>query len=944
MCGLPAGERTADAVRRELGWSPVRDVPPAFAETVERAEAAMLRLQRGGAPTEYDEAARDWDAVCGDAGFANAPVSFRVDALNRCGVVHLGSYLISQREADEAAALSCWERGLAIAPPDGPEQARLLHNQGNTRLNRYRRTGRLADLQAAIPALQAAADHAHAEQHLDLYLYSLGQALISRYQREGTLADLESAIIYGERSLEQMGSDSQRRGLVTGMVGDWYRQRFERTRNEVDIQRAIAMLDGAVARADRRSRPFRLTNLGSALLSCYGRSGVRADLDRAVEVQREAVSLTAPDDVSLPIRLNNLANSLSALRAASADHALLDEATETYARVVGLTPVGDPFRPSRLYNLGRTLQQRHDLLGRPEDAMGATAAFREACQSGFDYSLEWALGAATAWGEWAERLGDWPQAAEAYDFGLQAINALYETQLLAESQASWLREARDLAARAAYVQARNGQLEQAVVAIEHGRARALNDALTRQEALREAIPAADREALQALMGSIEVLHGEVGRAAPDGARGFPAIASELRQAREALSRRIDQVRAAFPNFMPAAMSFQGLADLVETVGQPLAYLLTTPSGSLALVVVPGDAGVRVLPVWMDDFTSGDLAALMNGHGDGRGYLYGSVEAEPEEFDAILEAVLPVLAGRLMGPLARSLSALGVRRARLVPTGTLGLLPLHAVVPPDLTLSYVPSARALRAASLDEDHALTSPGFLGVGDPARGPEEQLDFARLEVERIAGLFRRPGRRGEVLPPERATRGDIATLLAGTTHLHFACHGRFEVDRPLQSALYLAGEERLTLEALLDGQLDVSALRLVVLSACQTGLIDFLNVPDEVVGFPAGFLQAGVPAVISTLWPVDDASTAILLERFYRCYLDGLEPGLALHAAQDWLRTATAAEMDLAGAYEAAFEASGRHRHDALDAAAYYRANPAVTPFSPQSYWAAFYLSGV
>jgi len=66
--------------------------------------------------------------------------------------------------------------------------------------------------------------------------------------------------------------------------------------------------------------------------------------------------------------------------------------------------------------------------------------------------------------------------------------------------------------------------------------------------------------------------------------------------------------------------------------------------------------------------------------------------------------------------------------------------------------------------------------------------------------------------------------------------------------------------------------------------------------------------------------------------------------LHTAQDWLRTATAAELDLAGAYETAFEASGRRRREALDAAAYYRANPAVTPFSPPSYWAAFCLSGV
>jgi hypothetical protein len=86
MSRIPAGERIADAVRRELGWSPVRDVTPSFAETVERAETAMLRSQRDGSARELDEAVRHWDAVCIDARFASAPLLFRVDALNHCGL------------------------------------------------------------------------------------------------------------------------------------------------------------------------------------------------------------------------------------------------------------------------------------------------------------------------------------------------------------------------------------------------------------------------------------------------------------------------------------------------------------------------------------------------------------------------------------------------------------------------------------------------------------------------------------------------------------------------------------------------------------------------------------------------------------------------------------------------------------------------------------------
>ena len=126
--------------------------------------------------------------------------------------------------------------------------------------------------------------------------------------------------------------------------------------------------------------------------------------------------------------------------------------------------------------------------------------------------------------------------------------------------------------------------------------------------------------------------------------------------------------------------------------------------------------------------------------------------------------------------------------------------------------------------------------------------------------------------------ATHAAVAASLPGATHLHFSCHGTFDVREPLDSALSLSGDDTLTLRDLLDGGLDLSAARLAVLSACQTGIVDFDKVPDEAIGFPAGFIQAGVPGVVSTLWPVDAISTAILMSRFYVEHLgNGLRSGL-------------------------------------------------------------------
>src|SRR5258708_23793989 len=139
-------------------------------------------------------------------------------------------------------------------------------------------------------------------------------------------------------------------------------------------------------------------------------------------------------------------------------------------------------------------------------------------------------------------------------------------------------------------------------------------------------------------------------------------------------------------------------------------------------------------------------------------------------------------------------------------------------------------------------------FLGIGNPSAKDLPSLDFAQLEVEEIDQLVG-PGQR--VLYEENATGLAIIDAVRGSTYLHFSCHGKFMADQPLDSALYLAGTDVLTLRNLLEGKLDLSNARLAVLSACQTAIADFSKLPEEAIGLPSGFLQAGVPGVVGTLW---------------------------------------------------------------------------------------------
>jgi CHAT domain-containing protein len=72
-------------------------------------------------------------------------------------------------------------------------------------------------------------------------------------------------------------------------------------------------------------------------------------------------------------------------------------------------------------------------------------------------------------------------------------------------------------------------------------------------------------------------------------------------------------------------------------------------------------------------------------------------------------------------------------------------------------------------------------------------------------------------------------------------------------------------------------------VVLSACQTALGKEIK-GEGLVGLTRGFMYAGAPRVLASLWRVPDRPTAELMERFYQgLFKDGLTPAAALRAAQ-------------------------------------------------------------
>jgi CHAT domain-containing protein len=138
--------------------------------------------------------------------------------------------------------------------------------------------------------------------------------------------------------------------------------------------------------------------------------------------------------------------------------------------------------------------------------------------------------------------------------------------------------------------------------------------------------------------------------------------------------------------------------------------------------------------------------------------------------------------------------------------------------------------------------------------------------------------------VAQEDDATPQKVRQMAQNARVVHFACHARADHVDPLGSGLLLspAGSDA----GLLTAAEIVSRWQLradvVMLSACETA-VGRLHQYEGMYGLARAFLFAGARSVGASLWQVSDASTARLMEAFYREYARGIPKVEALRRAQ-------------------------------------------------------------
>ena len=356
----------------------------------------------------------------------------------------------------------------------------------------------------------------------------------------------------------------------------------------------------------------------------------------------------------------------------------------------------------------------------------------------------------------------WEQAHDSYASAIAAGDLLYQAGATEAGRQAELRHVGQAVADDAYCLARLGRFTEAVEQSEGGRTRALAEALARDRASLAEAKAEDRAAFEEARDRIKTLESAA-RAGHDSdspqraAQSFLEFSADLALARTNLAETIERIRAYVPAFMTEGLTQSEISEAASPA-RPLAYLLTTRQGSLALIVTAdGEPLGPDQAVWLHGFTTDALDRLLvrrdaAGEVSG-GYLLGQVGGGRPVLSQALKQALPLLRDELLGPPAEYLRALGVCEATIVPVGRLSLLPLPAAMPEDITITLALSARTLRAAKTAGPDRWPLFGLAGSGQspaPPAGPVSP------RLRRPGGAGHRDAVHGRTRPgPRRAGR---------------------------------------------------------------------------------------------------------------------------------------------------------------------------------------------
>ena len=773
-------------------------------------------------------------------------------------------------------------------------------------------TGDLEDLEKSIKhaeiALASIPEHEPAYQ---LAQSSLGSRKVSRFAITGRINDLNEAVEILERSNNNLFEDYPNKDMVCNNIGIAWRNLVYIVENSKErhryISKAIESLGEAASinQSDIPAKTIHHTNLGNAFLTRYQMYDEKQDLTNAIESYQFAVTNTPPESLRYFTRSVRLAQAFIYRYELNQEvqdlHMALDILNAMHS---GQLSQNSPQYATMLGVHAEALRLKYSKSKNPKDKQEAIKFYRRALELGSEIDVKGSITIAKIWLNWAFLREAWPEVKEAYQFVDDCGEKLLQAQMLRHNKEFWLQETQGLAARASYACAKLNHFHEAVLAVEKGQAKLLNESFS--------FYATDLKRL------LECGYEDLYNRYLESTSKWQRIIEQVDQ-NDGYFEKLQSLQERIDDIIISIRAIDGFGEFLKPVGyetiytaashHPLIYLLATDKGGLALVAEQNntsgrlftkDTDIKVTSVWLDKLTTQILNKYLYGEEGHTGYFgsYNRWRSAPnnrefrQDWCTSLMKVTHWLweagVSSMIQPFSKGQSLI------LIPIGLLGMLPWHAAwrkndkmkhereyIFDPFFISYAPNAQALRAAKIVEVQVQYRT-FLGIDQPEPTTSRDLILSNLETNLVASHFSS----SKVLSKKDATLQQVKNLLSTSQYIHFSCHGGANFSRPLESCLSLANDTPFTLEQII--ALKLPPTRIISLSACEVG-VQGDALPDEVVSFPAGLLSAGVAGVVSSLWLAQEQCAFFITTYLYEYWQkdNGASPAEALACAQQWLR---------------------------------------------------------
>lgn len=273
-----------------------------------------------------------------------------------------------------------------------PERSQQLQSLGFESIQKYGRTGAVADLEAGIQLLEDAFDQApeHYGGHESCQLITLGNRYGDKYKTTGSMTDLETTIRVHQKAFERTAEDHPNRVVILQNLGIAYGRKYRSTGAMADLDRGLQLLQEAldIATDNPPLRESIIHNLGASYGTKYQKTGAMVDLEASIQHYRKALDMALENDESRGDRLVGLGTAYMGKYGRTQVMADLECALQHFQEALDLTPPDDPNLARRLLKIAIIYHDKFHKTGATEDLEKSIQMSKEALDSTRDDLLE----------------------------------------------------------------------------------------------------------------------------------------------------------------------------------------------------------------------------------------------------------------------------------------------------------------------------------------------------------------------------------------------------------------------------------------------------------------------------------------------------------------------------------------------------------------------------